>query len=836
MTGRSKPTKLLLYTLEHIARIIHAEPVIAGNGSIEHLIIDSRKIVFPQTSLFFAISGPRRDGHQFIKEIYERGVRSFVVRKGFDIIIYPDAVFLEVADVSAALQQLATHHRKQFTIPVIGITGSNGKTIVKEWLYQLLQKDHNIVRSPRSYNSQIGVPLSVWQMNEQHTLGIFEAGISTVNEMKHLADIIQPTAGVFTNLANAHSEGFANDQQKALEKAVLFQHAGSLVFGRESLQHALLPDTTDKALFNSDMQFFSWSRNKEATLHMVSEEVKEKRTILSAVYAGKNISITIPFTDRISIDNAITCWCVLLQMNYAEKIIQERMFLLEPVDMRMQLKKAINNCYLLNDSYSNDLSSLALAIAYLKQQSGSRPATLILSDILQSGQSEATLYGDVAAQLSQHGINRLVGIGPAIMQHRDLFKNMVTAFYASTEEFIGQLSSQHFKDEYILLKGARVFEFERISHWLEQKVHQTVMEINLSAMVHNLKEYQKQLKPSTKLMAMVKAFSYGSGSAEVARVLQFHKVDYLAVAYADEGVELRKAGISLPVMVMNPDDASFDSLVTYGLEPEIYSFPVYKAFHTFLDQQGIQQFPVHIKFNTGMNRLGFEVADAKELGYLLKQNQTMAVKSVFSHLVASESAVHDGFTLQQVQSFEKACDSIQEELNYSFSKHIANSAAIFRNPQYQFDMVRLGIGLYGVDSADGEGISLQTVITLKSTIAQIRSVKAGDTVGYGRKGKLNRDSLIATVRIGYADGYDRRFGNGTGSMYVKEKLAPVVGHVCMDMVMIDVTDIPDAKEGDEVEIFGRHLPVQQLAQWSDTIAYEVMTGISQRVKRVYIEE
>jgi alanine racemase len=826
----------LLYTVEHIALIIHAEPLVENPATIKYLLIDSRKIVFPHTSLFFAISGPRRDGHGFIKEVYERGVRNFVVRKGFDGSAYTGAVFLEVDNVLTALQQLATYHRKQFTIPVIGITGSNGKTIVKEWLYQLLQKDHNIVRSPRSYNSQIGVPLSVWQMNEQHTLGIFEAGISTVNEMKHLAAIIQPTAGVFTNLANAHSEGFVDDKQKAIEKSILFQDVGSLVFGRESLQHALSPDTKDKTLFNKDIQFFSWSRDKEATLTIISEEVKQKHTVLAAGYGGKQISITIPFTDRISIDNAITCWCVLLQMNYAEKIIQERMLQLEPVDMRMQLKKAVNNCYLLNDSYSNDLSSLELAIAYLKQQSGSQPTTLILSDILQSGQSEETLYRSVAAQLSQHGITRLIGIGPAIVHHHDLFKNSNAVFYTSTEDFLSQVSTQHFKDEYILLKGARVFEFERISHWLEQKVHQTVMEIDLSAMVHNLKEYQKQLRPATKMMAMVKAFSYGSGSTEVARVLQFHKVDYLAVAYADEGVELRKAGISLPIMVMNADDAGFDSLVTYALEPEIYSFPVYKAFHAFLDQQGIQQFPVHIKFNTGMNRLGFEPTDAKTLGQLLKQNKTMAVRSVFSHLVASESATHDGFTQQQVHLFEEACGAIQSELKYTFLKHIANSAAIFRNPQYQFDMVRLGIGLYGVDNANENSLSLQTVITLKSTIAQIRSVKAGDTVGYGRKGELNRNSLIATVRIGYADGYDRRFGNGTGSIYVKGKLAPVVGQVCMDMVMIDVTDIPGAKEGDEVEVFGRHLAVQQLAQWSGTIAYEVMTGISQRVKRVYTEE
>ncbi len=825
----------MAYTIQNIADIIKADASIASDTVIEHLLIDSRKIVFPQSSLFFAISGPRRDGHQFINEVYKRGVRNFVVRKGFDSSMYPQAVFLEVPDVLDALQELAASHRKKFSIPVMGITGSNGKTIVKEWLYQLLQKDFNIVRSPRSYNSQVGVPLSIWQMNEQHTLGIFEAGISTVGEMEKLATVIQPTIGVFTNLADAHNEGFENDRQKALEKSILFAHVDSLVFGRESLQPSLSPDGKDKILFEHNTAFISWSREFDATLQIISEERKDTHTAITAKYFNNTVSIIIPFTDKISIDNAITCWCVLLQMNYKETIIQERMLLLEPVDMRMQLKKAINNCYLLNDSYSNDLSSLDLAMDHLKQQAGNQRTTLILSDIFQSGQDEEVLYRDIAAQIAVRGINRLIGIGPAMLKHRPAFESIGSvSFYQSTNDFLHQASAQQFKDEYILLKGARVFEFERISAWLEQKVHQTVMEIDLSAMIHNLKEYQQQLKPSTRLMAMVKAFSYGSGSAEVARILQFHKVDYLAVAYADEGVELRKAGISLPVMVMNADEATFDALVTYDLEPEIYSFPIYNAFHHYLSQQGIQQFPVHIKFNTGMNRLGFEIIDAEELGNMILNNQTMAVKTVFSHLVASESAEHDGFTRQQADLFEEGCTVMQQTLGYHFIKHIANSAAIFRKPEYQFDMVRLGIGLYGVDSANG--LSLQTVTTLKSTIAQIRTVKAGDTIGYNRKGKLMRDSLIATVRIGYADGFGRQLGNGKGSMYINGKLAAVIGNVCMDMTMIDITDIPGVKEGDEVEIFGKHLPVQQVAEWAGTIAYEIMTGISQRVKRVYTEE
>ena len=830
----------MAYEIKDIADIINAEAMVVADATIGYLLIDSRKIVFPQTSLFFAIGGPRRDGHQFIKEVYERGVRNFVVSKTFDASLFSHANFLKVDDVLDALQQLAAHHRKRFAIPVIGITGSNGKTIVKEWLYQLLQHDHNIVRSPRSYNSQLGVPLSVWQMSEQHTLGIFEAGISTVGEMKKLAAIIQPTSGVFTNIADAHSEGFENDRQKAVEKALLFANSETIIFGRDTLQHSLSPDSEDRILFDQAAHFFSWSRDSNATLRITSEEKGKGQTLITADYNGRVITITIPFTDPISIDNAITCWCVLLQMNYEQAIIQQRMLLLEPVEMRMQLKKAINNCYLINDSYSNDLSSLDLALDHLQQQAGNQRTTLILSDILQSGQYEEALYRDIAAQLAVRGIHRLIGIGTAITKYKELFtgnnSSLSAGFYHSTEDFLHQVSTHQFRDEYILLKGARVFEFERISAWLEQKVHQTVMEINLSAMIHNLKEYQKQVKPSTKLMAMVKAFSYGSGSAEVARILQFHKVEYLAVAYADEGVDLRKAGISLPIMVMNADEATFDALVTYNLEPEIYSFPIYHAFHHYLSQQAIQQFPVHIKFNTGMNRLGFEIADCADLGKRIITDQTMAVKTVFSHLVASESAEHDGFTQQQVNLFEEACVQMEELLGYSFIKHIANSAAIFRNPAYQFDMVRLGIGLYGVDSADGNGLSLQTVATLRSTIAQIRKVKAGDTVGYGRKGQLHRDSIIATVRIGYADGFGRELGNGKGCMYIHEQFAPVTGHVCMDMTMIDITDIPGVKEGDEVEIFGKKLPVWEVAQRAGTIAYEIMTGISQRVKRVYLEE
>ncbi len=822
------------YSINHIAQIISATAIPDVAANIDYLVIDSRKIIFPTTSLFFALVGVRRDGHAYINDVYQRGVRNFVVSQEFDTTIYPEANFLMVNDVLKALQTLASHHRNKFVYPVIGITGSNGKTIVKEWLHQLLNDNETIVRSPRSYNSQVGVPLSVWQMTSQHTLGIFEAGISTVGEMQSLEEIIKPTIGILTNIGEAHSEGFVNDGEKLTEKLQLFRNCSNLVYCKDVLPFG----TAIQPLVNSTIQLFSWSRKQDATLKVVGDIVIGNQTEASFFYQGKSFTITIPFTDAASVDNAITCICTLLLLNTSIEKIQEKLLQLQAIDMRMQLKKGINNSYVLNDSYSNDLSSLSIALDYLKQQSGNNKKTVILSDILQSGTTDKNLYQLIANELQQRNIHRLIGIGKAISKHHQLFINAAeqTLFFSSTEQFLQQFSHHQFHNDYILLKGARVFAFERINHWLEQKVHQTIMEINLSAMVHNLKQYQQKLLPTTKLMAMVKAFSYGSGSVEIARLLQFYKVDYLAVAYADEGIDLRQAGITLPIMVMNVDEAGFDALVEHNLEPEIYSFSIYNAFHKYLLQQGIVQFPVHIKLNTGMNRLGFEVAEMSDLAQQLSAENTMIVKTVFSHLVASEAAEHDAFTQRQAALFNQACTILQQYLPYTFTKHLANSSGIFRHANLQYDMVRLGIGLYGVDSANGTALQLQPVATLKTTIAQIRTVKANDTVGYSRRGKLTRDSKIATIRIGYADGFNRQLGNGIGAVYLHGKLAPVVGSVCMDMVMIDVTDIANANEGDDVEIFGKHLSIQKIAKWCNTIAYEVMTTISQRVKRVYVEE
>lgn len=818
------------YTIQHIAGVLKAGASFHQSAApIGHLITDSRRIVFPATSLFFALHTRRRDGHHFIEEVYSRGVLNFVVENGFDTTPFNDANFIFVDDTLLALQQLAAYHRSQFNCPVIGITGSNGKTIVKEWLYQLLSPDYNIVRSPRSYNSQIGVPLSVWEMNEEHTLAIFEAGISEPGEMQALQQIIQPTVGIFTNIGEAHKENFANAGEKITEKLLLFNQAKTIVYGSDNIQ-------LQEKVAMLKAGHFNWGFNNSAAVNISRIHKDTGTTTIAATYDNRPVNITIPFTDDASIENAITCLCVCLLLKMNATTIAERMLTLQAVEMRLQLVQAINNCAVINDSYSFDITSLSIALDFLLQQQQHSQKTVIISDIPHS--EEAELYTQVAEMLRVKQINRVITIGRQWLAFDALVKNAVaiTQHYPTTETFIQQFSANHFRNEAILLKGARSFGFEKIAALLEKKVHQTLMEINLTSMAHNLKQYQQQLNPGVKLMAMVKAFGYGSGGAEVANLLQFHKVDYLAVAYADEGVELRKAGISLPILVMNIDTAAFEAMIQYDLEPELFSFNLLNSFSSFLKKQGIQQYPVHIKLDTGMHRLGFEERDMPALCALLNSNRQLVVRSVFSHLAASEDKNEDTFTQHQANVFITCCKQIEETLTYPFTKHISNSAAIFRNHHLQFDMVRLGIGLYGVDTAFEHQLQLQTVATLKTTIAQLRHVKAGETIGYNRKGKVLRDSLIATIRIGYADGFDRRMGGGKGCVYINGVMAPVIGSVCMDMTMIDVTGISHVQEGNEVEIFGNHITVQQVAAWCNTIAYEVLTGISQRVKRVYIEE
>ncbi len=819
------------YTIQKIASIVGGQSFIYNDVLIiENLMVDSRRLNTPASSLFIALQSIRRNGEDFIADLYIAGVRSFIVTENFDHVIFPEGNFIKVKNPLNALQEIAVYHRQQFNLPVIGITGSNGKTIVKEWLYQLLHTDYNIVRSPKSYNSQIGVPLSIWGINEHNNLGIFEAGISEIHEMEFLEKMICPDIGILTNIGAAHNSGFESKQQKLEEKWKLFKHSTTIICNN------LNPVVSDFLESLPREKLFIWGSGN-VDLHIINIEKKAQITLLVAAFENVRIQIAIPFTDNASVENAINCLCVLLLMKVKHTDIAARMLQLQPVEMRLQLKKGNNNCSIINDTYSNDISSLQIALDFLQQQSGNYSTTVILSD-LGDAASNNQQYEKVLEALVQHEVKTFIGIGPRLCALHNLFKAMIpnSYFYLSVKEFIQQFSLSRYRDEIILLKGARSFQFERICLLFEQKVHQTVLEVNLTAMIHNLKAYQHFLKSTTKVMAMVKAFSYGSGSAEVARILQFQKVDYLAVAYADEGVELRKAAIHLPIMVMNPEVVTFPLLVEFNLEPELYSFDILNQFNDYLEGEGVAHFAVHIKIDTGMHRLGFEVEEVPQLVQMLKENPRLVIKSIFSHLAGSEAEEHDSFTSTQVEAFNKSCDLIQQSTGYTFMKHIANSAAIFRHPDYEFNMVRLGIGLYGVDSISESKLNLLPVATLKSTIAQIRTVKAGETVGYSRKGKVEKDSVIATIRIGYADGFSRKLGNGVGQVYVNNKTAPVIGNVCMDMVMIDITGIDDVEEGDVVEVFGAHIPIQQVAKWCETIPYEIMTGISQRVKREYFEE
>ncbi|MBK7849878.1 MAG: bifunctional UDP-N-acetylmuramoyl-tripeptide:D-alanyl-D-alanine ligase/alanine racemase [Bacteroidetes bacterium] len=823
-----------VYSIEQIAEIVGGKLVIndPDDHRIVDLLTDSRKIIHPETSLFFAIKGERHDGHRFIPELIVQGVRNFIVSDYPESFSALRANFIIVPEALVAMQMLAAFHRQRFHFPVLGITGSNGKTIVKEWLYQLLRADKNIVRSPKSFNSQVGVPLSLWLMNEEHQLALIEAGISRPGEMEKLQNMIRPTIGIFTNIGTAHDENFQGPQQKVDEKMKLFLGVENLIYCRD---FAIIHDTVQRTLFDHEkIRCFTWSRKAKADLQIGRITKGTDETEIQAVYNNQFHKIRIPFTDDASVDNAIHCWSLMIVLGYGQDIISERMHFLNPVAMRLEMKNGINNTSVINDSYNSDVGSLTIALDFLNQQKQHNTRTVILSDILQSGRNEESLYREVAQLLLAKGVDKMIGIGDAIHRQQQLF-GIPAKFYATTDDFLREASISDFRDETILLKGARPFGFEKIGKMLQQKAHETVMEINLNALVHNLNYYRSRVKPTTKMMAMVKAMSYGSGSFEIANILQFHHVDYLAVAYSDEGVELRKAGITLPIMVMNPEVQSFEAMIRYRLEPEIYNFRLLNQLNEVLRKHDGDPFRIHIKLDTGMRRLGFEEGDINELVVRLRNNKNIRVESVFSHLAASDEAEHDGFTRIQLDRFTRMSKDIQQEFEYPINRHILNSSGILRFSEAQFDMVRLGIGLYGFAATNNEQQQLQHVATLKTTISQIKNVPANETIGYSRRGKLTRDSIIATVAIGYADGINRRLGNGTGSMLVNGKRAPIVGSVCMDMCMLDITDIP-AREGDEVIVFGTDLPVIEMATALGTIPYEVLAGVSQRVKRIYYQE
>jgi alanine racemase len=818
------------YSLEEIADITGGKIEGSSGLIIQNLLIDSRASAISSSFLFFALIGQRHDGHRFIPELYRRGVRAFVVSKiPEQYNTYAEAGFLIVSDTMLALQQLARFHRERYKCPVIGISGSNGKTIIKEWLNHCLGDAITITRSPKSFNSQVGVPLSLWLLDENTSLGIFEAGISFPGEMKTLQRMIRPDIGIITNIGEAHQENFQNVDQKIYEKLKLYYGCRSLIYCHD---HQAIRTCIEHTPELSGVKLFSWSVTGKADVQVAGITKGIGRTCFKVLYKKTPVEVSIPFTDNASIENALHCLTLMLFLDADRDLVIKKMYDLPPVAMRLEQKSAINGCTLINDSYNSDINSLSIALEVLNRQIQHTKKTLILSDILQSGKEQVELYGKVSKLVEEKGISKLIGIGNAISSCSYLF-NLPGEFFNTTDNFINSFESEKFRNEAILLKGSRSFEFEKIAALLEQKKHTTLVEVNLDALVHNLNYFRSLLKPATRTLVMVKALSYGSGRHEIAGVLQFQRVDYLGVAFADEGVSLRQAGITLPIIVMNPEPESFDTMIQCRLEPEIYSRRILDMFHKVLVRNQEIGYPVHIKIDTGMHRLGFLPTEVRQLCNELIRLKTIKVYSVFSHLAGSDEEVYDSFTFEQIETFKQAATMITDALGYPIIRHILNTSGIERFPDAQFEMVRLGIGLYGI-SSNNPG-KLRNVSTLKSTILQIKSVIPGETVGYNRKGRPEKPSLIAVIPIGYADGLDRRLSNGKGAFLVNGHLAPVVGNICMDMTMVDITET-GAKEGDEVVIFGEGNPITTLAEQLDAIPYEILTRVSERVKRVYYQE
>jgi alanine racemase len=791
---------------------------LAHDNEVTALITDSRKPVLTNGALFFAIGGKHHDGHQFISRLYAQGIRQFVVERPVDNIGGEANVFLATSSLRV-LQDMATFHRREIKAPVIGITGSNGKTIIKEWLFQLLSPEFKIAKNPASYNSQLGVPLSIWQMEVHHTLGIFEAGISTAGEMEHLERIIKPTMGIFTNIGSAHDEGFANTHEKIEEKLKLFRESQVVIYCGD---HRGI----DTLIRNRKIPSLTWGEDETADIR-----IRRHGNCYSVTMAPLEFPVQPPFTDQASIENCFHCISVLLHLGVSPEEIQRRIDSLRAVPMRLELKEGINQCYLIDDTYNNDVAGLQVSLDFLANQNQKEKKRLILSDIHQSGLSDAALVKKVSSLISSAHINDFIGIGPVLSSFPNDFP-ADSSFFRTTEEFLDHFNFGLLQNEVILVKGARVFAFEKIIHRIQRKVHGTVLEIDLGALVHNLNFFKSLVRPSTKIMAMVKAFAYGSGSNEIANVLQYHKVDYLGLAYADEGIDLRRNNIALPMMIMNVAEESFSSLLSYQLEPEVYNFRILKSLAMFLDQRPCK---IHIKIDTGMHRLGFDIEQIDELVSLLASHPNLAVASIFSHLAGADEEIHDNFSREQGERFKSMADRIAATLPVKPIYHLLNSAGVLRLADLQFDMVRLGIGLYGIDPTADKADGLRSVATLKTIISQIKHIPPGDTIGYGRQGLARAPMTIATLAIGYADGFNRAFSRGVGKVLVNGRQAPVIGNVCMDMTMVDVTDIP-AREGDEVIIFGQGLPIQKLADRINTIPYEILTNTSERVKRVFVAE
>ncbi len=811
-------------SLRNIIPIIKAEFTGENNVAIiDTISIDSRSNQNSTETLFFALVGPNHDGHQYIEELIEKGVRYFVVSK------IPEnlkgyANFLLVKNTLVALQDFAAYYRLLFDFPVIGITGSNGKTIIKEWLNFLLSPDYNIIRSPKSYNSQVGVPLSILGINEKHNLGVFEAGISTCNEMENLQKIIQPSIGILSNIGSAHDEGFHDFGEKIKEKTKLFTNVDVLILNKNK---------TILAFLNPKIKTFTWSSDDKSADVFIIATQNEEKTELKITHKEVCFKATIPFRDQASIENAIHCLMTMLYLNYSDEIISQRLKLLYPIEMRLKVKNGKNNTTIIDDSYSSDYQSLKIALDFLENQKQHKKKTIIISDIYQSGLATDELYSRVSQLIISNKINRVIAIGSTIFEFKNKFPNCYA--YQSVNEFLEHIDTFYFHSETILVKGARDFNFEEIVALLEEKTHETVLEINLNALSHNLNYFKSKINNQTKMMVMVKAFSYGNGGLEIAKLLEHHKIDYLGVAFADEGIALKKAGIQLPIMVLNPESTSFLQIIQNHLEPEIYSLKGLNNFLRIAESKKLQDFPIHIKLDTGMHRLGFMENDLPQLIKKLKSNPLVKIKSILSHMATSDNIKNKDFGLQQINLFDKMSSQIMNALNVKPIRHILNTSGISNFPEAQFDMVRLGIGFYGISNDIEEQKYLEKVGTLKSIISQIRTINKGESVGYSQRFIAKRETKIATIPIGYADGINRHLGNGNSYVTIKNKPATIVGSVCMDMLMVDVTNI-DCNEGNEVIIFGENPSVIQLSQVLDTIPYEILTSISQRVKRVFYRE
>lgn len=822
-----------MYTIEKITTLIGARRVGESEAQIGWLLTDSRSLCFPEATLFFALSSARNDGHRYVGDLYRRGVRNFVVSHlPQSINDYPDANFLVVMSPLEALQRLAERHRDEFDIPVVGLTGSNGKTMVKEWLYQLLSPSMVVTRSPRSYNSQIGVPLSVWLLDSQSEVALFEAGISQPGEMAALRDIIQPTIGVFTSLGDAHQENFRSLEEKCMEKLQLMLHAATVVYDTDD-------QVVGRCLRKSGYagEKLGWSLTDPRAAFFVERQESDANGV-TVTYRFRDAagSYHLPFIDEASVKCSYACAVVALHLGIDAEQLDERMRLLEPVAMRLEVKEGQRGCTLINDSYNSDVNALDIALDFMARRPDSkgRRHTLILSDICQSGDNPEALYHKVSELAVKRGVDKLIGVGQTISSQAAAIEVKEKYFFNDVTQLIGSKVFASLHDEVILIKGARPFGFDQLTELLEQKVHETILEVNLGAVVENLNYYRSFLKPTTKMVCMVKADAYGAGAVEVAKTLQDHRVDYLAVAVADEGVTLRKAGITSNIIIMNPEMTAFKTMFDYDLEPEVYNFRLLEALVKAAEKQGITGWPIHVKLDTGMHRLGFDPEkDIDSLVHRLKHQTALIPRSVFSHFVGADSDDFDEFSAKQFECFERGSKALQAAFDHKILRHIDNSAGILHFPERQLDMCRLGIGLYGIDSRDNH--ILHTVSTLKTTILQLREVKKEDTVGYSRKGTLQRDSRIAAIPIGYADGLNRHLGNGHCYCLVNGKKAPYVGNICMDVAMIDVTDIP-CQEGDMVEIFGEQLPVTVLSDALDTIPYEVLTGLSSRVKKIYYQD